>query len=323
MKRATAVLRHYSESDAAMRQNMRTMCEHFTASQAAFQAFNPGFDAEFGPHWLAAIDVADAAPTHEVRAGELKEDTAEVTTVMDRARQAVQTLFYYVGQTFPHNAGRLDQYGRRSYEKARNQHDQMRTLLQTAFASATRDQAELVTKGYSAAQLAALGALVGQLADTNTTQEVTKGQNTEGSDDYLTVQNLAYGFGQEVGAAAKVLFADDAATRALFRLGSGPAAADAERHELAVDANSEKTVTFATPLLDATTLHLRLLAPAAGQQAVVQREEPVNRQLAAGLTLTFDLPELDARAPDLGPAGQVVLVRNTGPAPVRVEIAIS
>ncbi len=234
MKQATAVLRHYSDTDAAMRQHMRTMCEHFTANQAAFQGFSPAFDADFGPHWLAALDVADDAPTHEVRIGELKEDTAAVTGTMDRARQAVQQVFYFVGRAFPHNVGRLDQYGRRSYAKARNQHDQMRTLLQTAFASATRDQAELATEGYTPAQLAALGALVGQLADTNTTQEVTKGQNTEGSDDYLTVQNIAYGFGQEVSAAAKVLFADNAATRGLFRLGSGPAPAPA------VDANSGK-----------------------------------------------------------------------------------
>ena len=56
---------------------------------------------------------------------------------------------------------------------------------------------------------------------TNTTQEVTKGTNTEGTDHYITIQNLAYGYGQEVSAAAKALFATDKATQGLFRLNSG------------------------------------------------------------------------------------------------------
>lgn len=223
MKRAATVLRHYSDADAIMRQRMRTMHKHYEANQAAFQKLNPEFDKEYGAHWLAALDVADTTPPGAVRVGELKEDTADVTDVMEDTQQAVQTVFYYVGRAFPHNAGRLDQYGRRTYTAARDNHDKMRTLLQTAFASATRDQAELAAKGYDATQLAALGALVTQLATTNTTQEVTKGTNTEGSDHYVTVQNLAYGFGQEVSAAAKVQFADDAATLDLFRLGS-PAA---------------------------------------------------------------------------------------------------
>lgn len=206
-----------------MRQQMRTMHAHYEANQADFQAFNPAFDAAFGAHWLAALDAADAAPTHEVRAGELKEHTAAVLDMMAQAQRAVQTLFYYVGQAFPHNAGRLDQYGRRGYAAARDSQDKMRTLLATAVASATRDQAALAAAGYSAAQLAALSALADQLSAANTTQEVKKGANAEGSDDYVTAQNLAYGYGQQVSAAAKVLFADDATTLALFRLGGGAA----------------------------------------------------------------------------------------------------
>ncbi len=100
----------------------------------------------------------------------------------------------------------------------------MRSLLAIALALATRDQADLTAKGYSTAQLAALATFEAQLTTTNTAQEVKKAQNTEGSDAYLTAQNLAYGFGQEVSAAAKILFAQGAATSPLFRL-SSPAAA--------------------------------------------------------------------------------------------------
>ncbi len=228
MKRPTAVLRHYSQPDATMRQDLRTMHGHYLAHEAAFQKFNPEFDAAFGKDWLAALDLADTTPDHTVRVGELQEDTAEVETVMEQAQRALQAVFYYVGRAFPHNAGRLATYGRSTYDAARDNHDKMRTLLHTAFTSATRDAQALEAKGYTKAQLAELGRLADELTTTNTTQEVTKGTNTEGTDHYITTQNLAYGYGQEVSAAAKVLFVEDKATQGLFRLssgGPGPAAA--------------------------------------------------------------------------------------------------
>lgn len=221
MKKATEVLRHYSQPDATMRQDMRTMHGHYLTHQAKFQAFNPDFDQDFGDEWLAALDLADTTPDHTVRTGELKEDTAEVEDVMVRAQRAAQTLFYYVGRAFPNNAGRMNTYGRKTYDAARDNHEKMRTLLQNAFAAATRDHAALAAKGYSAAQLQALAALAQELTEANTDQEMKKGTNTEGRDHYVTVQNHAYGYGQEANAAANQLFVDDKATQKLFRLGEG------------------------------------------------------------------------------------------------------
>ncbi|MFD2721589.1 hypothetical protein ACFST9_22935 [Hymenobacter monticola] len=221
MKKTTEVLRHYSQPNAAMRQDMRTMHGHYLTHQARFQAFNPDFDKDFGAEWLAALDLADTTPDHTVRAGELKEETAGVDDVMTRAQRAAQTLFYYVGRAFPGNAGRMSTYGRKTYDAARDHQEKMRTLLQNAFAAATRDHAALAAKGYTATQLAELGALAEELTSANTDQELKKGTNTEGRDYYVTVQNHAYGYGQETSAAAKVLFADDKATQKLFRLGGG------------------------------------------------------------------------------------------------------
>lgn len=221
MPQGKRVTKHYAGAADAMRQDMRTMHGHYLTYEDKFRDLNPEFDADYGAHWLAALDAADTATPHAARVGELKEHTVAVDTVMDQAQAALQTLFYYVGRAFPGNVGRLDQYGRRTYAAARDNQDKMRTLLTTAHAAATRDQAALATKGYPAAQLAALGTLGEQLTTANTTQEVKKGTNTEDTDHYLTLQNLAYGYGQEVSAAAKVLFAQDAATRQLFRLTDG------------------------------------------------------------------------------------------------------
>ncbi|WP_210519547.1 hypothetical protein [Hymenobacter terricola] len=322
MKRATAVLRHYTTADAVMRQNMRTMHAHYTTHQAAFAAFNPEFDPAFGTDWLAAIDAADTTPDNTVRTGELMEDTTEVTDVMEQARTAVQSVFYYVGRAFPHNAGRLEQYGRSTYVAARDNHDRMRTLLKTAFTSATRDKAPLAAKGYSAPQLATLGTLVEQLATTNTTQEVTKGTNVEGTDHYVTTQNLAYGYGQEASAAAKLLFAEDAATLALFRLG-GPAASSPESHEVSVGPGDVASITFDTALLATTRLHLRLAVPTAGQVALVGRVVAAGDKLTLRATLTAGTSELTVPAAELGLAGQVLQVQNDGPEAVRVEMALA
>lgn len=314
------MLRHYISADADMRQQLRTMYGHYLTNQAAFQAFSPEFDAAFATHWLAALDLADTTPTHAVRVGELKENTAAVETVMSQAQQAVQALFYFVGRAFPHNAGRLDQYGRRTYAAARDDHDKMRTLLQTAFTAATHDHAELAAKGYGATQLAALGTLAGQLTATNTTQEIKKGSNTEGADHYVTVQNLAYGFGQQASAAAKVLFATDATKLKTFRL-SATAPTGPEHHELTVAPGHKQTVTFHTPFDPTSRLHLRLATVLeAGQHAAVGRVVLPDEKPTLTLDLAPATPELEASLTDLGPVGQVLVVLNTGEQPVRVEL---
>lgn len=321
MKRAATVLRHYHEADATMRQDMRTMHAHYLTHQAVFAVFNPEFGAAFGPDWLTAIDTADTTSIGAVRVAELKENTAQVQDTMGLAQAAIQTLFYYGGRAYPHNASRLDQYGRRLYEAARNNHDKMRTLLETAFKAATRDKTTLATKGYTPAQLAGLNTLALQLNETNTTQEVKKGSNTEDGDHYLTIQNLAYGYGQEVSAAAKIIFADNAATLKLFRL-SGPAAPAHETHELTVGLEDSGTVLFTTPFTATTQLHLRLAVPQPGQEAVVGRVVAPGNKIFTFVTLTQDASEMEVTAAALGPAGQYVLVQNGSSKPVRVEITV-
>ena len=297
------------------------MHAHYLAHQAAFQGFNPEFNAAFGTDWLAGLDLADTTPAGTLRVGELKEDTAAVGSTMTQAQAAVQSLFYFVGRAFPHNVGRLTTYGRSTYDAARDNHDKMRTLLQLAFASATRDKVALAAKGYTAALLAGLGTLATQLTDTNTTQEVKKGTNTEDEDHYLTVQNLAYGFGQEASAGAKILFAADKATLDLFRLsgGGGPAH---ETHELTVAEEEFGTVAFATALAATTALHLRLAIPQAGQVVTVGRVAKAGDKLTLSVTLTTGISEMNVQAGELGATGQVLVVQNQGPGAVRVEIAV-
>jgi hypothetical protein len=317
MKKAAKVLRHYSDPDATMRQNMRTMHEHYLTNQTAFQEFSPDFDPDFGTEWLAAINTADTTLPGSQRVGELKEDTSAVNAVMEQARAAVQTVFYYAGRAFPNNPGRLDQYGRRDYESARKNQDKMRTLLHLAFTTATRDKVALAAKGYGATKLAALGALEAPLTTADTDQEVQKGHNVEGSDHYVTVQNLAYGFGQEVSGASKLLFATEAAKLGLFRLSHDPSGP--EQHELTVEASKEKSVAFTLPLNDDVKLRLRLFQPELRQRAEVSRITVVGEKPTRVVVLS---PALDVNAGDLGPAGQLLLVQNTGEHLLRVEMTV-
>ena len=218
MKSENLEVRQYSGSDAAMRSQMRTMHGHYLADAAAFAALNPDLGGRFGTDWLAAVEAADKAPNVDVRRGELREDTATVEEQMELARRTAQSVFYYVDQAFPKNTGRLSQYGKDRYQKAFNNADEMRLLLDMAATAAERDQAELAAKGFSAAQLAGLKALADSLDVADTSQEMRKGINQEGTGDYVQAQNRAYSFGQQLSKAAKVVFAQDASKQQLYRL---------------------------------------------------------------------------------------------------------
>ena len=313
--------RLYIVADATMRQAQRTMHAHYLSHETAFGAFNPEFDAGFGTRWLAALDAADSAADHTVRVGALMEDTAAVQARMAQARQALQRLFYFVGQAFPGSAGHLEQVGQRGYLAARKQTDKMASLLQMAFVVATRDAAVLAAKGFSAALLAELGELATALPAAATTQALAKGTKAEGRAEYIAVQNAAYAFGQAASAAAKVLFADARATQRLFRLGgtTGPAP---ERHLLKAPAGGQKGVAFATPLLPDTRLRLRLPTPKKGHTATIYRVSALGEPLTGGLQLSATQRRLDVTAAELGTAGQLLLVCSGGAYPVRVALGV-
>ena len=240
---------------------------------------------------------------------------------MEQGRTQVQRLFYFVGEAFPNNAGRLDQYGKGRYEKARAHHDRFIVLLDLAAEAATRDAAALAAAGWPAASTAALAALSTQLSTANTAQEMQKGTGVEDGQTYLGLQNTLYAFGQKLSLAAKTCFAEDFAKRQLFDLtpGNGPAP---ERHELSVEPGQTKAVAFALPLTDDVRLHLRLLDPEPGQRAEVGRVVAEGEAPAPAVVLSPAVFVLDVAAPDLGPKGQLLAVRNAGKGPVRVEIAV-
>ncbi|MDB5271377.1 MAG: hypothetical protein JWP58_4417 [Hymenobacter sp.] len=317
--------RGYIVADATMRQDQRTMHAHYLNHEAAFRAFNPEFDAGFGGRWLAAIEAAEHAPGHTERTGALMELTTGQTAAMDQARQALQRLFYFVGQAFPGIVGHLDQYGRRGYLAARKQTDKMGGLLQIAFAAATRDADALAAKGFSAALLAELGALATALPAAATAKAIQKGTNAEDHARYVAAQNAAYAYGQAASAAAKICFTERA-TIALFRLGSpaghGPAATPPERHAITAPAGGTKAVAFATALLPDTPLRLRLPAPKKGQTATVYRVSAPDEPLVGGVKLAAGQRRLDVTAAALGGAGQLLVVCSGGAYPVRVALAV-
>jgi len=315
------IKRLYMGRDAAMQQRQRTLHGHFSTNAAGFAAFNPDLNPAFAQRWQQALAAAETASNGAARTGTLLENTAAVEAAMEQARQQVQRLFYYVGQVFPHNAGRLDQYGKRLYDKARTSHERMISLLRQASEAAAPDQAALAAKGWAAANTAQLAALGQQLAAANTTQEMQKGAGVEDGQAYIGLQNALYRFGQQVSLAAKTLYAEDFARRQPFGLTAG-APAGPEHHELTLAPGAAGYLAFATPLLATTQLRLRLLAPAAGQQAQVGRVAAEGQKSLIPQTLTAEAPERTVLAPELGAAGAVLAVVSLGTAAVRVEVAV-
>ncbi|MBG8552636.1 hypothetical protein [Hymenobacter guriensis] len=318
MEHAEPITRLYTGSDATMRQQMRTMQGHYLTDQAAFAAFNPSFTAAFGTSWAAALDAADAATPGAGRVGELKEDTQAVEAVMEKARTQVQGLFYFVEQAYPGNKARLDQYGKKLYEKARNNHDKMRELLELAATAAERDKVALAAKGFSAAKLTALKAFPDQLTQANTTQEMKKGTNVEDGDGFVQLQNAAYGFGRQVSEAAKVAFAGDYAKQQLYRL-TAPAAAGPETHELPLKTGALKTLLLETLLTATSTLRLRVQEA----EASVSVQLVLAPDAGGGTPLTVAGPEpVLVPAATLGTGQYLLASHAAGPTAVRLHVEV-
>ncbi len=320
------LVRIYNATDATMRQHQRTLRDHYTANADAFQAFNPAvFDPKYAENWGKSQDAADTAAPGSVRAATLHEATDVVDVNMDKARATAQRLFYAVGQAWPHNAGRLNQYGKNRYEQARTSHDRMIVLLDLAHDAATRpaDAALLTAHGWDGEATNGLAALGHDLVTTNTTQQAQKGTGVEDGQDYIGFQNALYRFGQQASLAAKTLFADDFAKRQLFDLTDGGGGGHYEDHELSVKPGETKSVAFTTLLLPETGLHLLLSRPQPGMQATVGRVAAIGQSPTQTVALVPDARSLDVPAAALGPSGQVLVVANTGTRAVRVVLRVS
>ena len=317
--------RAYNSADDVMRQRQRTLREHYVANENAFRGLNPMvFDATFTPLWDARQEAAEAAQPGSVRAGILHEETKAVSTKLDECRAALKRLFYAAGQAFPGNAGRLNQYGKNRYEAARKNPPAMITLLDLALDAASRpaDALALATYGWSAADTLSLGTLGLSLTAAATTQQTQKGTGVEEGQSYVGLQNALYRCGQQVSLAAKTLYADDFAKRQLFDLTEGGPAHPAEDHEVTVKPGQQKTVLFTTPLDGVAGLHLLLSVPRAGMRAEVGRiKEPTDTPPHL-VPLTREQRSRDVRINELGPVGQLLLVRNVGEHAVRVVLRV-
>jgi hypothetical protein len=324
MADAQPEVRNYNTSDDDMRQRQRTLRQHYLDYAKDFEKFNPAvFTADFAERWEKAQDAAETAEPGTVRAGTLKENTQEVEAEMQKARQLVQRLFYTVGQAWPKNAGRLNQYGKNRYERDRDNHDGMITLLDLAHDAASRpaDAVELAKHGWTTTDTALLDTQGEALATANTTQEGQKGSGVEQGQGYVGRQNTLYRFGQQTSLGSKTLYVDDFGKRQLFDL-SAPDGDDDEDHELTVPPGQQKAVLFTTPFGDGTRLRLVLSKPQPGMQAEVGRVEKPGAAPTAFRTLTPEKRSRDEQAADLGPAGQYLLVRNVGPQAVRVVLRV-
>ncbi|MDO7876613.1 hypothetical protein Q5H93_17845 [Hymenobacter sp. ASUV-10] len=316
--------RIYGGSDDDMRQRQRTMRQHYLDNADTFASFNPEvFTDDYAAKWEAAQEAAETADSATVRAGTLKEDTQEVKAEMEKARKLVQRLFYTVGQAWPKNVGRLNQYGKNRYERDRDSHDGMITLLDLAHDAASRpaDALQLAKYGWKDTDTKDLDAQGEALTTANTTQESQKGTGVEQGQGYIGQQNALYRFGQQASLGSKTLFADDFAKRQLFDL-SPPDGDDDEDHELTVQPGRQKSVLFTTPLDGVAGLRLLLSKPRPGMQAEVGRVRQADQTPSEVVALVPEQRSRDVLAADLGPAGQYLVVRNTGAHPVRVVLRV-
>lgn len=317
-------VRIYNMSDDDMRQRQRTLRQHYIDNASAFTDFNPEvFTDDYATRWETAQEAAESADSATVRTGTLKEDTQEVKAEMEKSRKMMQRLFYAVGQAWPGNSGRLNQYGKNRYERDRDNHDGMITLLDLAHDAASRpaDALELAKYGWKPSDTKKLDTQGEALTTANTAQESQKGTGVEGGQEYIGRQNNLYRFGQQASLGSKTLYVDEFAKRQLFDLTEG-GDDDGEDHELTVQPGRQKAVLFTTPLEGVTGLRLLLSKPQPGMVAEVGRVRAADQAPSEVVALVPAERSRDVLPTDLGPAGQYLVVRNTGQHPVRVVLRV-
>ncbi len=260
----------YRESAPAMRERLRVLALNFPSHQSAFAALNPLFvGAGFGAGLALAAKNAEQVRDFDSRVAAGQQATYAEADALAACRPRCQGLFYAVRQAWPATgpggkatqAARLKEFGQDKYAVAREVPAQMAALIEQAALA-------YATPGYAAA-LAAVGWLADPQQKALTTAAQTlrnaaaqqgrqSGVNAEDAGTYYLAQNQLYWFGQQLSEAAELVFAEEPALRAQFRLSpEGP-----EEFQMTLKPGQRKAVHLSAVLAPTRVLRFRVRAAA-------------------------------------------------------------
>lgn len=214
------VIRLYSLEDELMQTRATTMHSNAVNDLADFTAKFPWFNATYLTSVETDITTAMAFQTDNTVVDAIKVLTEDVNSSLEEGMRALDTLDIYARLAYPDSHARQRVFGQDGWAKARNDQQKMVNALEQAFlyADQTTYKTALTGKGMAASDIAALDTIAQNIQLKDKMQEAAKSNRPVTTEDRIRLNNIVWGRMQVIATCAELVYRDDAAKLAQYRL---------------------------------------------------------------------------------------------------------
>lgn len=206
------ITRLYTMEDIEMFEKAQAFHDNFILDLTAFTTAFPDLASPFASDFQTAIDDADDIPSATEVDAAIEVVTEQINAKMELAREAMQKLFTYSDITFKSDA-KTKTFGKGLYTKARASHRRMKELLEQGYrtASESANEAALLAKGYTAADITNLQTLMNEIDSLNAQQESMRLSRLGKTETRIKAYNNVWDYMIQINQASKVVFASSPA----------------------------------------------------------------------------------------------------------------
>lgn len=213
-------VRQYTMEDEQMQTRATTMHGNAVNDMADFNLKFPWFDGTFLASVETDITTAMAFQTDDMVVDAIKVLTEDVRTSMNEGMRALDSLDVYARLAYPDSPARQRVFGQDNWVKARNDQQKMVNALEHAFLYANQNPylTNLTAKGMDPADIAALETIAQNIQLKDKMQEAAKSNRPVTTEDRINLNNVVWSRMQVIATCAELVYRDDAAKLAQYRL---------------------------------------------------------------------------------------------------------
>jgi len=195
----------------------------FEMDLGIFMPFNPWFTEAINSTLLTEIAAAISDFSESSHTAEIETQTERIAQLLTDSGKKYQKLIYYVESGLGTGKAISDTFGRPRYEKARRAEKEMVSLLNQAVTAANlyNYKPSLTAAGMPPTLPTDLAGLATDLAVADGKQEMLKKSQLLVTSQRIELFNSIWDKLSQISLAAKILFAEDPARLAIYRLYDG------------------------------------------------------------------------------------------------------
>lgn len=220
--------RSYNLSDANLQQFSAVVGETLPKDIADFKHFDSTFPDTYPQTIKDALAEVQAIKTDMVIIDEMAEKTQAVNNAMGACNTSFRTIKFFVLKKFPGNVAIHNQFGFNDIRKVRNKHALMVVFMDDFIKVTNNYKTELVEAGCSETLIDNLPQQLDNLKQSNTDQEMFKKERGLITQDRIEKLNELYNCLVPVSQMAQIIYADDEARLARYRIPSPKSASNSE-----------------------------------------------------------------------------------------------